>query len=68
MLPPNEALLVALLLSSCSMQPGSILIVHGSTTDVQHGITIRRWHVDVTAWSSVVPLPAPTVCVRVSIC
>ena len=37
MLPPHEALLAALLLSWCSMQPGSILIVHGLTTDVQHG-------------------------------
>ena len=48
MLPPHEALLAALLLSSCLMPPGSILIVHGSTTDVQHGITVRRWHVEVT--------------------
>ena len=67
MLPPHEALLAAPLLSSRSMQPGSILIVHGSTTDVQHGITVRRWHVQVMAWSSVVPLPVPTMCVRVSI-
>ena len=66
MLPPHEALLAVLLLSSCSMQPSGLLIVHGSTTNVQHGITIRRWHVEVTAWSSVMCMPAPMVCVRVS--
>ena len=67
MLPPHEALLAAPLLSSRSMQPGSILIVHGSMTDVQHGITVRRWHVQVMAWSSVMLLPAPTTCLHVSI-
>ena len=39
MLPPLEALLPAPLLSSCSMQPGSILIVHGSTTNQR-----AAWH------------------------
>ena len=67
MLPPHEALLAAPLLSSCSMQPGSILIMHGSATDVQLRIIVRRWHVESMAWSSIVPLLAPTVRVRVSI-
>ena len=51
--------------SSWSMQPGTILVVHGSTADVQHGITACRWHVQVMACSSVMLCRAPMVCVCV---
>ena len=48
MLPPHQALLPPLLPSSCSMQPGFIIFVHGPTTNVQqqHGTSVRRQHVN----------------------